>query len=127
MDMESPITRTSTRSSQGVLSHLCLRKASSTETVITRLGGSAGIADKVAIYQQAGFSKSLLVAHYALYLTELLIMCGICGWIRPSGLALRPVVRMNRLVSHRGPDGEGYWIWDCQSATGQFVESRLAD
>jgi asparagine synthase (glutamine-hydrolysing) len=34
---------------------------------------------------------------------------------------------MNRLASHRGPDDEGYWIWDGQSATGQFVESRLAD
>jgi len=34
---------------------------------------------------------------------------------------------MNRLASHRGPDGEGYWIWDGQSATGQFVESRVAD
>jgi asparagine synthase (glutamine-hydrolysing) len=54
-------------------------------------------------------------------------MCGICGWIRPSGLELRPVVRMNRLVSHRGPDGEGYWIWDGQAATGQFVENRLVD
>src|SRR5439155_2167319 len=54
-------------------------------------------------------------------------MCGICGWIRPSGLELTPVVRMNRRASHRGPDGEGYWIWDGQSATGQFVESRLAD
>ena len=54
-------------------------------------------------------------------------MCGICGWIRPSGLELRPVVRMNRLASHRGPDDEGYWIWDGHSATGQFVESRFAD
>jgi hypothetical protein len=36
-------------------------------------------------------------------------------------------VRMNRLASHRGPDGEDYWIWDGQSATGQFVESQLAD
>lgn len=54
-------------------------------------------------------------------------MCGICGWIRPSGLELRPIVRMNRLASHRGPDGEGYWIWDGQSATGRMVDERSAD
>jgi asparagine synthase (glutamine-hydrolysing) len=34
---------------------------------------------------------------------------------------------MNRLASHRGPDGEGYWTWDGQSKTGQFVENRLVD
>src|SRR6266568_4657666 len=45
MDMENPITRRSKRSSQGVFSHLCLRKASSADTVVTRLGGSSGIAD----------------------------------------------------------------------------------
>src|SRR2546430_10042379 len=45
MDMENPITRRSKRSSQGVFSHLCLRKASAADTVITRLGGSSGIAD----------------------------------------------------------------------------------
>src|SRR6266571_9375368 len=44
MDMETPITRRSKRSSQGVFSHLCLRKASSADTVVTRLGGSSGIA-----------------------------------------------------------------------------------
>src|SRR5438094_4090699 len=44
MDMENPITRRSKRSSQGVFSHLCLRKASSADTVVTRLGGSSGIA-----------------------------------------------------------------------------------
>jgi asparagine synthase (glutamine-hydrolysing) len=54
-------------------------------------------------------------------------MCGICGWIRPSGLELRPFVRMNRLASHRGPDDEGYWIWDGQSSRTQLVESRLVD
>lgn len=54
-------------------------------------------------------------------------MCGISGWIRPSGLELKPMVRMNRLASHRGPDGEGYWIWDGQSATGRIVEEQSAD
>src|SRR6266571_1226872 len=44
MDMENPITRRSNRSSQGVFSHRCLRKASSADTVITGLGGSSGIA-----------------------------------------------------------------------------------
>src|SRR5215813_10658945 len=44
MVMEYPVTRTSHRSSQGVLSHLGLRKARSSDTVITGLGGPAGIA-----------------------------------------------------------------------------------
>src|SRR5438874_10701996 len=44
MDMGPPITRTSHRSSQGVFSHRCLRKASAANTVITRLEGSTGIA-----------------------------------------------------------------------------------
>src|SRR6266568_2984561 len=44
IDMENPITRRSKRSSQGVFSHRCLRKASSADTGITRLGGSSGIA-----------------------------------------------------------------------------------
>src|SRR5260370_6010991 len=45
MDLGNPMTRTSHRSGQGVLSHRCLRKASAADTVITGLGGSAGIAD----------------------------------------------------------------------------------
>ena len=54
-------------------------------------------------------------------------MCGICGWLQPSGVHLTDLVRMNRLASHRGPDGEGYWLWDGKSAMGQFIESRSAD
>src|SRR5439155_15240046 len=45
MDRGPPITSTSHRSSQGVFSHRCLRKASAANTVITGLEGSAGIAD----------------------------------------------------------------------------------
>src|SRR5712671_6431510 len=44
MDIGNPITRTANRSSQGVFSHRCLRKASTSDTVITGVGGSAGIA-----------------------------------------------------------------------------------
>lgn len=54
-------------------------------------------------------------------------MCGICGWLQPSGVRLVDLVRMNRKASHRGPDGEGYWLWDGESATGHFVESESAD
>src|SRR5262247_3874951 len=39
-----PHPRTSNRSSQGVFSHRCLRKASAAHPVSTGLGGSAGIA-----------------------------------------------------------------------------------
>src|SRR5262249_13963476 len=46
MAMRNPITRTLHRSSQGVFSHLCLRKASAADSVITGLAGSAGIAEE---------------------------------------------------------------------------------
>src|SRR5947209_17865007 len=49
MDMGPPITRTSHRSSQGVFSHRCLRKASAANTVITGLEGSTGIADGATV------------------------------------------------------------------------------
>src|SRR2546421_3548535 len=49
MDMGSPITRTTHRSSQGVFSHRCLRKASAANTVITGLEGSTGIAEALSI------------------------------------------------------------------------------
>src|SRR5262245_15683750 len=44
MDMSHPITSPLNHSRQGVFSHRCLRKASAADPVITRLGGSAGIA-----------------------------------------------------------------------------------
>src|SRR6516225_4864824 len=52
-----PLTRTSYRSSQGIFSHRCLRKASAAVPGITGLGGSAGIA--VQLQQTQGTS----VAH----------------------------------------------------------------
>lgn len=54
-------------------------------------------------------------------------MCGICGTLQPSGIELTHVVKMNRMASHRGPDGEAYWLWDGQSTTGQFVRNESAD
>ena len=45
MVMEYPVTRTSHCSSAGVFSHLGLRKARSSDPVITGLGRPAGIAD----------------------------------------------------------------------------------
>ena len=54
-------------------------------------------------------------------------MCGICGWISPTGIQLSHVAQMNRLASHRGPDGEGYWCWDGQSPTGQFISRQSSD
>jgi asparagine synthase (glutamine-hydrolysing) len=53
-------------------------------------------------------------------------MCGICGWVRPAGIELSDLVRMNQVASHRGPDGEGYWLWDGASATGQFFATPRA-
>src|SRR6266487_6977301 len=54
MDRGPPITRTSHRSRQGVLSHRCLRKARAANTVITGLGGSAGIAEAYVIAGHKG-------------------------------------------------------------------------
>ena len=48
-------------------------------------------------------------------------MCGICGWLNPDGVDLKSIVEMSRLASHRGPDGEGYWIHDDSSASGDWV------
>jgi asparagine synthase (glutamine-hydrolysing) len=51
-------------------------------------------------------------------------MCGICGWVRLSDVELSHLICMNQLASHRGPDGEGYWLWDGESATGQFLATH---
>src|SRR5438874_7102620 len=58
MDMGHPITRTSHRSSQGVFSHRCLRKASAANTVITGLEGSAGIAAFDSDFWNTGWIES---------------------------------------------------------------------
>jgi asparagine synthase (glutamine-hydrolysing) len=47
-------------------------------------------------------------------------MCGICGWIRPAGVDLASLVAMTRLVKHRGPDGEGYWLYDGKELGGKW-------
>src|SRR2546430_16280196 len=59
MAMGNPITRTSHRSSPGVFSHQCLRKASAADTVITGLGGSAGIAEDYLTLEQLGSLEGL--------------------------------------------------------------------
>ena len=48
-------------------------------------------------------------------------MCGICGLMRPAGISISDVVRMNNTAAHRGPDGEAYRVWDGLSATGEFI------
>jgi asparagine synthase (glutamine-hydrolysing) len=53
-------------------------------------------------------------------------MCGICGFIDPSGGDPTVVGRMARRAAHRGPDGEGYWLWDGAAATGAFVDEPAA-
>jgi len=39
-------------------------------------------------------------------------MCGICGVLQLDGQSVEPKVldRMNEVIAHRGPDGEGSWI-----------------
>ncbi|MGB8214204.1 MAG: asparagine synthase (glutamine-hydrolyzing) [Anaerolineales bacterium] len=47
-------------------------------------------------------------------------MCGICGWLNPKGVDLQSLVSVNRLAAHRGPDGEGYWLYDGNTPTGEW-------
>jgi len=47
-------------------------------------------------------------------------MCGICGWIDSSSPTLKTLVDFNRRASHRGPDGEGYWLYNGQDPWGQW-------
>ncbi len=49
-------------------------------------------------------------------------MCGICGFVGAGNRA--DIERMNNLLSHRGPDGQGYWS---DPASGVFLgHKRLA-
>lgn len=47
-------------------------------------------------------------------------MCGICGWINNQGVDLQSIMDMNRKASHRGPDGEGYWLYDGSTPSGEW-------
>src|SRR5690242_2681920 len=55
-------------------------------------------------------------------------MCGIAGIVSTSGAALRGVAHrlaiMDRLIAHRGPDGQGIWI-SAQNTAG-FCHRRLS-
>ena len=47
-------------------------------------------------------------------------MCGICGIVSNRGVDPQILVKMNELASHRGPDDEGYWMWNGNSSNGLF-------
>lgn len=51
-------------------------------------------------------------------------MCGICGWLNPNGVNMEALVTMNRLASHRGPDGEGYWLYSGERQGGKWIGTR---
>jgi asparagine synthase (glutamine-hydrolysing) len=53
-------------------------------------------------------------------------MCGICGYVRPAGLAPSVVGRMVDRAAHRGPDGEAYWLWDGGEGRGRTVDDASA-
>lgn len=48
-------------------------------------------------------------------------MCGIAGLINVNKYSnmVIDIVKMSKTISHRGPDDEGYCVWDC--SVGQFV------
>ena len=53
-------------------------------------------------------------------------MCGICGYLKPDGFDPAVVGRMARRAAHRGPDGEGYWIWDGGAGAVVLVDEPAA-
>src|SRR5262249_55607728 len=81
MVMEYPVTRTSHRSRQGVFSHRGLRKARSSDTVITGLGGPAGIAGE---QRDMALIRRLIERVRACALRRPMLFCtdGVCSYIR---------------------------------------------
>ena len=54
-------------------------------------------------------------------------MCGISGFIDFNKRTAQPVLeKMNRMLAHRGPDGEGYGIYDTDLATVGLGHRRLS-
>ena len=57
-------------------------------------------------------------------------MCGIFGWIvrRDRSLNYKTLVQLTDLMSHRGPDGSGYWLGDTRGSHYQigFGHRRLS-
>lgn len=54
-------------------------------------------------------------------------MCGISGLVRTTGVDLCELVQMNRRATHRGPDDEGYWLWNEKQSTGKFFHTPQAE
>ncbi|MEP6711015.1 MAG: asparagine synthase (glutamine-hydrolyzing) [Ferruginibacter sp.] len=54
-------------------------------------------------------------------------MCGISGFIDFKKTTTREILeKMNRMMAHRGPDGEGYGIYQSDKATVGFGHRRLS-
>ncbi len=55
-------------------------------------------------------------------------MCGICGWVDPSGEVAPAAVRaMMARLAHRGPDGEGLWADPAGGAVLGHTRLRIVD
>lgn len=55
-------------------------------------------------------------------------MCGICGWVDPSGEVAPAAVRaMMAQLGHRGPDGEGLWADPAGGAVLGHTRLRIVD
>lgn len=54
-------------------------------------------------------------------------MCGISGFVDFSKKTDRTILeKMNRIIAHRGPDGEGYGIYNCDAAVIGLGHRRLS-
>lgn len=51
-------------------------------------------------------------------------MCGIAGIVAPKGLLPQQLHEMSTLLKHRGPDDEGFTLWD---GSDRFYPTRAAD
>ncbi len=61
------------------------------------------------------------------YLPKFFIMCGISGFIDYSKKTdITILEKMNRILAHRGPDGEGYKIFNAENATVGLGHRRLS-
>jgi asparagine synthase (glutamine-hydrolysing) len=54
-------------------------------------------------------------------------MCGISGFVDFSKTSTQPILeKMNRMLAHRGPDGEGYGLYETEKASIGFGHRRLS-
>lgn len=52
-------------------------------------------------------------------------MCGFSAIYSKVGLEFKNLIRMNDAISHRGPDGEGYFLYDIKNKVSRILKSSI--